>query len=178
MTNLFHNKSMPFYQFGETMELKPIPWEDWIPFIIGRFESNGQEISPEIAVEICEFVECQSSYVQQLAWNVMVESGAVVDKKGFDAGCEAIMAQSESYFVEQTKGLTSYQMNFLRLLCLGINRDFGSRDVQKQYSLGSPSNIQRVKQALADREIVEQAPDGTCRFMDPLLRRWFSRRHL
>ena len=33
MTNLFQNKRMPFYQFGEPNYLKPIPTEDWIPFI-------------------------------------------------------------------------------------------------------------------------------------------------
>ena len=64
MTNLFQNRRMPFYQFGEMMFLDKIPTADWVPFICSRFKSQGKQISEEYAMKICELVEGNSSYVQ------------------------------------------------------------------------------------------------------------------
>ena len=49
MTNLFQSKRMPFYQFGEMMYLGRIPTEDWVRFIVARFEKYGKHLSPELA---------------------------------------------------------------------------------------------------------------------------------
>lgn len=117
MTNLFHNKSMPFYQFGETNELLVIKTEDWIPFIKEKFASRKLVISDEYAARICDYVGNHSSYVQQLAWNVMVETDREVDEESFAWGCTALLSQCHSYFLEQIKGMSSYQMNFIRILC-------------------------------------------------------------
>ena len=51
MTNLFQNKRMPFYQFGEPNYLKPIPTEDWIPFIQNKFNERGLEIAEHYIVQ-------------------------------------------------------------------------------------------------------------------------------
>ena len=41
MGNIFQNRRMPFYMFGDTLYLKPIPTKDWVPFIQARFASKG-----------------------------------------------------------------------------------------------------------------------------------------
>ncbi len=175
MTNLFHNKRMPFYQFGETNELPAIRTEDWVPFIRRKFDGCGLVISDEYASRICEFVDNHSSYVQQLAWNVMVETDHEVDEDSFMGGCTALLAQCNSYFLEQIKGLSSYQMNFIRHLCNGVSKDFGSKKAQETYALGSKSNISRIKAALIEKELIEELPDGTVRLSDSVFRRWFTK---
>ncbi len=47
LTDLFQNKRMPFYQFGDIRFLQPIALDDWTPFIRGKFEEKGQSISDE-----------------------------------------------------------------------------------------------------------------------------------
>lgn len=173
MTNLFQSRRMPFYQFGEMNELGPIPTEKWIPFLQERFRSNGQTLPEEYAIEICGFVENHSSYVQQLAWNVMVETDKEVDGGSFRRGCVTLLAQCNNYFIEQTRGLSSYQMNFLRLLCNGVDRNFGNSKVQSAFPLGSKSNISRIKTALVAKELVEEMSDGTVRLCDAVFGRWF-----
>lgn len=175
MTNLFHNKRMPFYQFGETNELSVIKTEDWIPFIKQKFADSNLQISDEYASRICEYVGNHSSYVQQLAWNVMVETDKEVDEDSFNYGCMAMLAQCNSYFLEQIKGLSSYQMNFIRLLCSGVSKDFGSKKTQELFPLGTKSNISRIKSALTEKEIVEELPDGTFRLADRVFQRWFTK---
>lgn len=174
MTKLFQHKRMPFYQFGEMNYLDRIPKEEWVPFICQRFEHEGKHITEEMAGRICDAVDCCSSYVQQLAWNVMAEAGEVVTEADFVNACEALVAQCSSLFVQQTQGLTTYQLNFLRALCSGIHNDFGSKKVGEQFSLGTKSNITRLKTTLIEKELIEQHNDGTY-IADIVFEMWFRR---
>lgn len=177
MTKLFQNRKMPFYQFGEMMFLDKIPTKDWISFICSRFESQGKYISENLARRICETVENNSSYVQQLAWNVLAETDIKATEQNFHDGVEALMAQCTGLFEQQLQGLTSYQLNFIRALCQGVNSDFGSKAVLEEYNLGSKSNISRIKTTLREREIIDIVQDQV-RLEDPVFRLWFQRKNI
>jgi hypothetical protein len=84
------------------------------------------------------------------------------------------MAQCSGLFEEQIQGLTSYQMNFLRAICEGVHRDFGSKKVMEDYNLGSKSNIIRIKEALLDKELIEINQEGVY-LEDPVFRMWFNK---
>ena len=174
MNKLFQNRRMPFYQFGEMMYLDKIPTEDWVPFICSRFESQDKKISAELARLICETVESNSSYVQQLAWNVMAETGKVTTEEDFNHGVDALLAQCSALFEEQLKGLTGYQINFIRALCDGISSDFGSKAILETYNLGTKSNISRIKTALLSKEMIDFDKDNVF-LEDPVFKIWFKR---
>lgn len=175
MENLFQNREMPFYQFGEMQELKPIPLECWVPFIESRFRSKGLSISAERATRICELVGCHSSYVQQLAWNVMAETEQSVEDAQIELGWEALLAQCGSYFREQIKGLTTFQMNFLRLMSCGVTENFAGKAARTLYEVGTKSNLPRIVTTLTGREIVETDATGRIRFTDEVFAKWFRR---
>lgn len=177
MTKLFQNRKMPLYQFGEMMYLEKISTDDWVPFIQSRFESQGKRISEDFAVRICETVENCSSYVQQLAWNVLAETENGVTEQDFNNGVELLMTQCSGLFQEQLQGLTSYQMNFIRAICNGVHSDFGSKEVLEEYHLGSKSNISRLRESLLDKEIIETNAEGVY-LEDPIFRIWFKREYM
>lgn len=174
MNNLFYSRKMPFYQFGDMFFLKKIPTEKWVPFITSRFKDAGKQISEKLAERICQTVDNYSSYVQQLAWNVLVVSDSIVTEQTFQEGLEATFAQVTPFFVELTANLTTYQMNLLRAICSGFHEDFGKKNVTSHYDLGSRSNLVKLKKALIEREIIEQTEDGLF-ISDPLFERWFKR---
>ena len=174
LTNLFQNKRMPFYQFGDIRFLQPIALGDWIPFIRGKFEANGQSISDEQITKICETVEYQSSYVQQLAWNVMLCSDEVVNEAAMDEAVDDLIGQNSTLFLQQTEGLSSYQMNFLKALAAGETEDFTSAAMLKKYNLGSKSNISRLQDALIQKELIEKL-GRTVAIADPVFRLWMLR---
>lgn len=176
MTNLFQNRKMPFYQFGEMMFLEKIPTADWVPFICSRFERQGKSISEELARRICETVENNSSYVQQLAWNVLVETEKNTTMLEFENGVNALMAQTAGLFEQQLQGLTSYQLSFLRALCHDVRKDFSSKAIIEQYNLGSKSSITRIKESLLNRELIEIDADGVY-LDDPVFKIWFRRKY-
>ena len=174
MNKLFQNRKMPFYQFGEMMYLDKIPTADWIPFICSRFEGQGKQISEDLAKRICETVEGNSSYVQQLAWNILAETEKIVTEPDFDRGVDALLAQCSALFEEQIKGLTGYQMNFLHAICDGVITDFGSKAILDRYNLGSKSNITRIKTTLQDKEMIDFDKDRVY-LEDPVFKIWFKR---
>lgn len=174
MENIFQSRRMPFYQFGEMLHLKCIPTEYWVPFICSRFEKYGKKISEEYAARICHTVKNYSSYVQQLAWNVMAETEIEVNEESFTEGFNALLGQNSSLFIQQTEGLTTYQLNFIRLLCNGIHSGFNTQSVVEQYSLGSKSNVDRIKKCLIDRELITIEKEGVF-LADCVFELWFKR---
>ena len=174
MTKLFQNRKMPFYQFGEMMYLDKIPTDNWVKFICTRFKKQGKIISEELAQRICEKVDNHSSYVQQLAWNVLAETEKETTEQDFENGVQALMSQCSGLFEQQIQGLTSYQLNFIRALCRGVHTDFGSKAVLEEYNLGTKSNISRIKTALLERELIDVTEDGIF-LEDPVFKLWMNR---
>lgn len=175
MENIFRNRRMPFYQFGELINLACIPTECWVPFICQRFEQAGRRISTEHARQICEAVQNHSSYVQQLAWNVMAESPDEVTDESLQRGIEALLSQCDSLFVQQTERMSEYQLNFIRALCSGVRSGFLSERVSQQFNFGSKSNLERIKKTLVEREFIEITRDGV-HLCDAMFMLWFRRR--
>lgn len=174
MSKLFYSRSLPFYQFGEMLFLKKIPTEKWVPFIVSRFASVGKQISEPLATKICTTVDNYSAYVQQLAWNVLAVSSDTVTEESFLEGLEETLAQVSPLFVEQTLQLTTYQLNFIRALCSGYNKDFGKKEVTSQFNLGTRSNLEKLQKAIVEREIADYDETGYS-LTDPLFKIWFKR---
>jgi hypothetical protein len=171
MSNLFLKKSYPFYRFGEILNLEPIPLEKWVPFIQERFAACNKSISLEAVSRICSTVEYQASYVQQLAYAVLLMTDNEVTEDILEAAEKDLVAQNSSVFIEQTQSLTGYQINFLRAILEGVSSGFGESKIRETYNLGSASNIARLKSALIDKELIELTEKGVI-IGDPVLRMW------
>jgi len=176
METIFKNRSMPFYQFGDMLELAPIPEEEWVPFIISRFETRSMIISPELAAEVCKRVALYSSYVQQFAWNVMIEAEGVVKQEDVENGYEMLIRQNASYFRQQIAGLTTYQMNYIRALASGIHTGFTAMETMQSYRMGSKSNIAKIEKVLQEKELIFK-DNGRVDFADPVFPVWFKREY-
>jgi len=176
MIDIFQSKRMPFYQFGDTIMLGKIGKQEWVDFIISKFEKEGKRISSQFAEQICDKVECYSSYVQQLAGNVLFETTDEVTAESFDSGCDTLLEQNTALFESQISDLTSLQMNFLRAVCSGISSDFASKEVAEEYDFGAKSNITRIKTALIKRELIDIEGKKVI-IPDPVFKLWFLRNY-
>lgn len=173
MENLFSNKRMPFYQFGDMLYLGKISTSDWVSYIQSRFVLSGKSISAEMASLLCQKVDNQSSYVQQLAWNVLLETEKETKMQDIDNGMSALIAQNSALFMQQIEGMTSYQLNFIKALCAGVQTGFSSKKVLETYDLGSKSNITRIRKSLIEKELVDV--DGKIHVLaDPVFKAWFT----
>lgn len=177
MVKIFQSKRMPFYKFGDTIFLDKIPDADWVAFIQSRFANKEKSISEDFAKRICRTVDGHSSYVQELAWNVFVETEREVTEDSFQRGLDELLHQNSALFQSRIETLTSFQMNFLRALCDGIHSDFGSKRIIDAYRLGTKSNITRLKSSLEDKELIETSKGATT-IADPVFLLWFKREYM
>lgn len=175
LENIFQNKRMPFYQFGQMMYLGKISADDWTSYIVSRFNSCGKQISAELARKTCEAVDCYSSYVQQLAWNLFVETETVADEDGLDAARARLIAQNNSFFTEQIRTLTGYQLNFLKAVCSGVHSGFSSEKVLSLWNIGTKSNVAVLKKSLMENELIEDREEGIY-MADPVFELWLRER--
>lgn len=174
MNELFEKKSLPFYKFGDAIYLQKIPTADWVEYICGRFEATGKSISPELAQKVCDTVENHSSYVQQLAWLIWVNTDKVATEKEFEEAYKDILDQNTPLFEKQTENLSAYQISFLRAVCDGVHKEFSTQEVIQKYRLGSSANVATVKRALTKKEFIETEKREVA-ISDPLLKVWLQR---
>lgn len=175
MNQLFQNKRMPFYQFGEPNYLQPIPTEEWVPFIQSKFEKQGLYIDEPYVQQICSIVGNQSSYVQQLSWDVMLNTEKAVTDETIQAGVEDLLIQCTPLFMEQTGGLSSFQLNMLRAIVDGQHNQWTSQEVISKYNLGTKSNVTKMQKTLIERDFIVATEEGLY-LSDPVMGLWLQRR--
>ena len=176
MDKIFLNSKYPFYRFGDLMYLKKISKQDWIPFIQERFELTGKHISKELAEKICDYTECYSSYVQQLAWFVWLKTNTEATQHDFTYAVERLLDSNESLFIQMTESISEYQMNFLHALADGIENGFSRQVIMKKYRYGTSANVSRIKQSLMEKDLIDKPKPNHIEISDPILKLWLKHR--
>lgn len=177
MGSIFQQRNMPFYQFGDMLFLRKLSTEVWVEYITSHFEEVGCHIPASLAERVCQTVDNHSAYVQQLAWLLItrLSEGETATEQQLESAISDLLDANELLFIQQTESLTTYQMNFLRALMCGVDKDFGEQRIRDEYQLGSSSNIPRLKSALISRDLVDY--DGNRYFItDPVFILWFRRK--
>ena len=177
MSTIFLHRSMPFFQFGDTISLNKIATEDWVEYIVSHFADGKRTISRELAEEICKFTENYSAYVQQLAWLVFTlkEEGETVTENDVRQAENDLLATNNILFMQMIEPLSEFQLNFLRAIASGIKKDFGLSEVREEYNLGSYSNITRLKTALLERDLIEKQETEWV-ITDPIFAKWLKQK--
>ncbi len=175
LLDVFNSQSMPFYKFGDIFFMNKIGTEHWIPFIIKRFEVTGKKISEENAAQICELAENHSFYVQQLAHLVWNESLNECQAENIETAFSNLLLQLGFLYQTITDALSNTQINLLKAL---INHEvkLSSKNIIKQYKLGTSANVIRIKQALENKEIIDFQGENI-EFLDPMYKSWLKKHY-
>ena len=179
MSKIFMNRSMPFYQFGDLIWLEKIPTADWTDYIVSHFSDAGRHISAALANSICKVVDDYPLYVQQLASIVLnhLEPGTTATEEVLRESVRELLLANEALFMQQIEPLTVYQMNMLRAIVSGIHSGYSETAVRRNFDLGSPSNIVRLREALKERDLV-YSELKLLYITDPVFALWFKMRFL
>ncbi|MCC8115364.1 MAG: ATP-binding protein [Bacteroidales bacterium] len=174
MHEIFDSSKQPFYKFGDIINLDKIPTPDWVTYITSQFQNSGKVIAPELATEICNLVDNNSSYVQQLSWLVWSTINSVATEADLDYAFNLLLDQNSSLFEKMTEDLSTHQLSFLRAMVDGVKDGFSNQAVIKKYNLGSSANVRVVQKALEKKEIIyidHRRPI----FTDPIFPIWLKR---
>jgi AAA+ ATPase superfamily predicted ATPase len=175
MATMFSDSSQPFYRFGETLFLKKIGKEEWVHFLLGEFKRTGKSVDATVADNLAGMVQCHSYFVQYLGricWN---NTRHKLTPEILQASYEEFLNDHVAIFQQICKGMTQYQINYLRAVVAGETQ-FTAQRVLSQYAMGSQGNIKRIMDTLKDLEVLDFAT-GTPVFCDPyfepLFRKYF-----
>lgn len=176
LSDLFENKSKPFYKFGETVFLKKIEQHHWKEFIVNQFAETKKEIGAELAIIIANRMENHPYFVQLYASKVWKLSNVKCDLEILNKAIEEMKMQYALMFQRELDNLTNKQLNFLIALVDGVEK-FSSQKTLKNYNLGSQGNVKRIKTALENKEVIDLW-GNTIEFIDPLFKIWFFEDYL
>lgn len=173
MSQLFFKINLPFYKFGDILFLDKIPTADWVCYIKSRFAETGKSISPELARRICQLVENQSNYVQQLSWILWVNTDEEATPESLEGAYQELLNHNSLLFEQMTESLSAYQLNFLKAVATGVNKEFTRQETLTKYQLGTSANVKRIKEALLKKDLID-ATHAEVTIPDPVFRHWIS----
>lgn len=176
LADIFENKSMPFYKFGEILFLDKIEEKYWIEYIVRQFNITGKSISVDLAAHITRLMENHPYYVQMMAKNVWQNTESVADDSVITMTLEDLLLQHSLLFQRELDNLTNKQINFLKALAEGVTQ-FSSKETLANYDLGAQGNTTRIKSALESKEIIDFWGEQVG-FIDPLFKLWFVNMYL
>ncbi|HVK97699.1 MAG TPA: hypothetical protein VM368_07775, partial [Flavisolibacter sp.] len=78
-------------------------------------------------------------------------------------------------YQKEVEQLTNTQLYFLKALCDGVSQLSSSATIKK-YSLGTSANINRIKTALENKELID-INGLQITFNDPLFELWLKRKY-
>jgi uncharacterized protein len=175
MMDVFTKPSMPFYKFGDIIFLQKIHVQDWQKFIVKRFTDTGKKITAEQAITIANLCECHPYYTQQLAQQTWLRTTKTCTKQNIVTAHDAICDQLGLLFQMMADELPTTQLNYLKALLAG-EKKLSSKEVINQYRLGTSANVVRIKQALLEKEILDETGTGP-EFLDPYFAYWLKTKY-
>jgi hypothetical protein len=171
--DLFENKSMPFYKFGDLMLLEKISDDHWIEYIVNAFKKTGKKIGKTAAEAIPVAVQHHPYFVQQLSQKTWVMTDKIADDELVKKAIDELIHENSILYLREVENLSNTQVNFLRAICEKVEQ-LSSAETIKKYSLGTSANVLRIKSALEQKEVLDFM-NPYAEFIDPIFELWLKR---
>ncbi len=174
LIELFENKSMPFYKFGDTFYLEKLDTEPLFKYITRQFKKTEKDINPEFTLEIITLMKNHPYYVQQLAHLVWINTNKKVTKQILKTGIQNLLNQNSILYEKEIESLSTTQINFLRAITDNISNNFSSTKIIHEYNLGTSGNVIKIKNALIKKEIIDVIKHKPI-ILDPAFELWLKK---
>ncbi len=173
LMELFENKSMPFYKFGDTFYLEKIDTDALSNYIFKQFKKTNKVIDKELIFKIISLMQNHPYYVQQLAHLVWMNTKTQVTERILNESINDILLQNSLLFEKEVENLSTTQLNFLKAITNDIKSNLSSSEVIKEYKLGTSGNVIKIKNALIKKEVIEIMKNGPI-ILDPAFELWLK----
>lgn len=171
---MFMDRARPLYRAGGHYPLGPIAEEHWQPFVRKRFADAHKVISKARIHEVCELTQGHPFYTQHLChvlWE-LCEPKAEVTEKMIQRALQMLLERENYAYTTLWESLTVPQKRFLKGLSsevAGVKVFAG--DFVRRAGLRSASNVQRVVDALLEKDIIDR-DNGSFLITDRFFRLW------
>ncbi len=173
ITDLFENKSMPFYKFGDLMFLEKITTKHWVDYITHSFKKTRKRIEKEAAEGIASAVQNHPYFVQQLSQKTWVMTLQSADTNTVHDALTELVLENSILYLREVENLSNTQVNFLKAIVEKTEKLSAAATLRK-YNLGTSANVLKIKATLEQKETLDfMGPYPE--FIDPIFELWLKR---
>jgi hypothetical protein len=194
----------PFYKFGRTVSLGPIPPEEFIPFLTARFRRARLRLAPDVLDAVLAAADDVPYNVQRLChqlWAMRARAepgrgaraapatsrvegrgrgtgegnGERIGERDVGAALAAIVEQDSAHFAAAWERLSLHQRQVLQAIARSGGRSVYATGFLTSHRLGSHSSVQTSLRQLLKEQVVSRI-DGEYRIADPFFREWIATR--
>jgi hypothetical protein len=174
LLGMFNEKSRPFYQSAQLYELKKLPQDELVEYLMDQFKKGGKRCPEKNAEKISLLSQQNPYYAQKLALNVYEVSGKVVHVKDIKGALE-LMIDNEIFFYQAIlQALAPRQIALLRALAVEPSKTLLSNRYISRHDLRSIGGVQAALKKLRQLDLVEKDPDSRYQLVDPIFRMWLQ----
>lgn len=160
MADLFLLPKHPFFRSTQLLKLEKLNPAAYCDFIVAMFHKYKEEIKPEIAKEIIEWVNNHTYYVQQLCNRVFAAVRKEVTSAAWKQQAYLILKEQESVFFAFRNLLTQPQWKLLKAIASeGMVYQPTSKEFMGKYNLGTSATVLRSLKTLQSYELVYNETD-------------------
>lgn len=175
LLSLFNERKRPFFQSAINYELKTLPQDELISFIVDRFQEGEKICSREIADFIVKKISQHPYYSQKLSFFIFEMGDRKIQAKDVAAGFEYLLSSEQQTFEAILQGLAPKQISLLKAIACEPSPSIFSMEYMQHHRLGSTGGVQGAMKRLTALDLVEKTEANYFQVVDPIFKEWLRR---
>lgn len=159
MQEMFTSSARPFYNSADMLELKEIPADIYIPFIVDNFKKEQKSISYEIVEQVYNLFNGHTFYIQKTFNESFADTpkDGICDISTIENAITYIIDLNETLYQEILSNISEKQKEVLYAIAKdGASQNITSAQFVKRHKLTSASSVQSATKKLLEKDIITQ----------------------
>ena len=173
MTNLFFDRSKPFYKSVKHIPIDKIEAHHWHKYITDGFETNGKKIESELIEMILEASKGFPYYTQQIASELFNITEKIVKSDLVEKAIDSILEKEEDLFLNEWNHLSQQQKKALKFLVHFGGENIYQKEKMMEYNFTS-SSLKKAVEGLIAKDVID-TKKSSFYLQDPLFELYLSR---
>ncbi|HNW85020.1 MAG TPA: hypothetical protein PKH46_05820 [Candidatus Cryosericum sp.] len=175
LRSMFTDRNRPFFESASMIELRELPVEAVVPWVIDAFAGSGKVCSEATGTRMYEYSRGCAYYMQRLASAAWDLTDELCTDETVNQARTVLLRELSPGFEMVLAGLSAAQRRLLQALAQAPSDQPYSTDFlnRSQLSVGA---IQKAIGVLIDYDLIERRPDRTYHLVDALLAQWLVQR--
>lgn len=177
MQEMFSSAARPFYHSADILELKAIPPEIYIPFIINHFQKCQKSIDAANAEKVYNLFKGHTYYIQKTFNEAFADTskGAECTIEIIRGAINEMIASNDTIFREILSNIPERQKTLLYAIAKdGEAEHITSSEFIKRHSLTSASSVQSATKKLLEKDLITEV-NKVFTVTDKLFAMWINR---
>lgn len=172
---IFNDKKLPFFSFGEDLELHAIPIEDYLPYLNERLAASQLSIQKEEAQYMLDLMNNIPNYINELgAWMMDHLSNLELTRGHIENAFESAVESKRGRYSSALYGYSHLEKKFIKAIAkMGRVKKYSGGEMQAETGLPA-SELTRIKKELEDCPLLSLDTENRIFIIDPFLRKFLE----